>query len=159
MKLHKTLFKVLSIGLLFASPSVIVAADFDWSIDLNMRSQSDPVRYRSQLGTRFGMDDGRIHDLYRHVEQPADVYLILRLAEMSSRSPEYVLERYKSNKHRGWGEVAHSLGIKPGSDDFRALKSGHDMHDNDRDRNDRNDRNDNRRNDGDHNKGKGRDKN
>jgi hypothetical protein len=35
-----------------------------------------------------------------------------------------VLGLYKKNRGAGWGAVARSLGIKPGSPQFKALKTG-----------------------------------
>ena len=37
-------------------------------------------------------------------------------------------KRYKSDKGKGWGVLAKSLGIKPGSQEFHALKSGDDLY-------------------------------
>jgi hypothetical protein len=37
---------------------------------------------------------------------------------------ETVVEIYRKQKGQGWGAVAQSLGIKPGSADFHALKQG-----------------------------------
>jgi hypothetical protein len=55
--------------------------------------------------------------------------MILRLGEMSNRPSEYVIEKYKSGKGKGWGALAKSLGIKPGSIEFHALKRGQDFYD------------------------------
>lgn len=125
----------------FAFSISVHAADFNWALDLSIQSKSDPVRYSSQLQSRFRLDESRIQGVLRMVQDPADAYLILRFAEMSSRSPEYVMEKYREHKHQGWGNLALSLGIKPGSADFKALKSGHDMYD-DRDGRDKHDKND-----------------
>jgi hypothetical protein len=40
-----------------------------------------------------------------------------------------VIEQYRSSKGKGWGVLAKSLGIKPGSKEFHALKNGHDLKD------------------------------
>jgi hypothetical protein len=49
---------------------------------------------------------------------------------MSAKPTDYILEKYKSGKGRGWGVLAKSLGIKPGSKEFHALKQGNDFYDN-----------------------------
>ncbi len=129
MKLQTLFFGVATCAILFISPLSAKASDFDWAVDLNLRSNANPTRYNSQLGIRFGMGDTRIREIIRRVERPADAYMILRLSEMTSRSPEYIIREYRSKKHQGWGEFAHSIGVKPGSADFKALRSGHDIRD------------------------------
>jgi hypothetical protein len=47
---------------------------------------------------------------------------------MSGRSIDVVTAQYKKNKGRGWGALAKSLGIKPGSPEFHALKRGDDLY-------------------------------
>ena len=48
---------------------------------------------------------------------------------MSGQPTEDVVRKYKSGKGQGWGALAKSLGIKPGSKEFKALKSGDDLYD------------------------------
>ena len=61
-------------------------------------------------------------------DSPADAYIMLKLGEMSERPKIYVVEKYKYSKGKGWGSLTRSLGIKPGSDEFHAIKRGHDLH-------------------------------
>lgn len=63
-----------------------------------------------------------------NVAKPADAYIIFCLGEMSRQPPEYVMKRYKTDKKQGWGALAKSLGIKPGSAEFHALKRGQDLY-------------------------------
>ena len=46
---------------------------------------------------------------------------------MSGLAPNSVLQKYDASKDKGWSAMAQSLGIKPGSAEFKALKAGHDM--------------------------------
>jgi len=48
--------------------------------------------------------------------------MVLRLAETSGRPANFVITQYRSDKGKGWGALAKSLGIKPGSSEFHALK-------------------------------------
>lgn len=105
------------------------AADFDWTKDFNIRAQADPSGFRAQLATRFRIGDTQITAVLGNVQSPADAYMIFRLGEMASRPPDYVLEKYKHGKGKGWGVIAQSLGIKPGSQEFHALKRGSDLYD------------------------------
>jgi hypothetical protein len=127
MKLLK-LFVVLSMMLLLIS-SVAVAGDFDWLKDLNIQAQADPSGFRARLGARFRIGDVEIKTVLSNVERPADAYMVLRLGEMSNQPTDYVLSQYRSGKGKGWGTLAKSLGIKPGSTEFHALKNGHDLND------------------------------
>ena len=148
MQIKKNLLILASIMVL--SGSSLIAADFDWMVNLNLRSDSDPHAYRSGLMSRFGMPESELNIVLKSAGAPADAYMILRLAELSGRPPEYVLRQYQSKKHQGWGVIAQDLGIKPGSSGFKALKGGHDMRDFDDRRDDRDHGNGNK----DHGKGK-----
>ncbi|WP_041963550.1 hypothetical protein [Sulfurospirillum cavolei] len=125
MQLKRSLIRMTVIALLGVSS--LVAADFDWMMNLNLRSDSDPVRYRSDLLSRFRMPEAQLGVILKSVGAPADAYMVLRLAELSGRSPDYVLQEYHKHHKQGWGAMAQSLGIKPGSSEFKALKGGHDM--------------------------------
>src|SRR5512135_536764 len=117
----------LSLIILFAA-STAVAGDFDWMRDLDIRAQADPSGFRAQLATRFRIGDTQISAVLSNVESPADAYMVFRLGEMSNHAPDYVLRRYKSGRGKGWGALAKSLGIKPGSREFHALKRGQDLY-------------------------------
>ena len=127
MKLLKMLF-VVSMALLLVS-SAAVADDFDWIRDFNIKAEADPSGFRARLATRFKIGDTQIKTVLSNVEKPADAYMVLRLGEMSKQPSEYVIGKYKSVKGKGWGALAMSLGIKPGSKEFHALKRGQDLYD------------------------------
>ena len=125
---------VLKIGLgaaaiLLLVTSAAVAADFGWTPDFNIAAQADPSGFRVRLATRFRIGDAQIDAVLSNIPDPADTYIVLRLGELSHRPPEYVIERYRGGKKKGWGAFAKSLGIKPGSKEFHALKRGHDLSD------------------------------
>jgi len=124
MKLGK-IFLTLSILFFLSSP--LVAAEFYWANDLNREAERDRYGYASRLSNRFQIGIYRVNSLLEKVKEPADVYFILRFAEMSQKTPEYVFEQYKANKGKGWGVLAQRLGIKPGSKEFHELKKGHDL--------------------------------
>ncbi len=125
-------FCVFSMMLLLVSP-VAEAGDFDWIKDLNIKAETDLSGFRATLEARFKIGDVEIKTVLSNVDNPADAYMVLRLGEMSGHETDYVIEKYRSNKGKGWGNLAKSLGIKPGSKEFHALKNGHDIYD-DKDR-------------------------
>ena len=125
MKQCKIMFMVSMMVLLISS--VGAASDFSWMKDLNIRAEADPSGFRAQLEARFQIGPMQINAVLSNVEKPADAYMVLRLEEMSGRSPQYVLSKYKSERRKSWGVLAKSLGIKPGSREFHALKRGQDL--------------------------------
>ncbi|MDO9530167.1 MAG: hypothetical protein Q7J27_13560 [Syntrophales bacterium] len=128
MKLRKTLLLVSVIFLLAPSASVVAAAEFDWMPKFNIQAQADPSGFRARLATRFNIGDAQITTVLSNFTKPADAYVALRLGEMSGKPIDYVTEQYKEGKGRGWGALAKSLGIKPGSPEFHALKRGDDLY-------------------------------
>lgn len=123
----KTLGNVLSLLIMLAmffSSTAVMAGDFDWTRDLDIRAEADPSGFRAQLSTRFKIGDAQVKIVLDNVDRPADAYLVFRLGEMSSKPIEHVLQNYKVEKGKGWGNLAKSLGIKPGSKEFQSLKQG-----------------------------------
>jgi len=123
------LFMVSVVLLLVSSAALVTAGDFDWIQDFNIRAEADLSGFRARLGARFKIGDTQINAVISKVERPADAYMVLRLGEMSGKPTDNVIERYRSGKGKGWGELAKSLGIKPGSKEFHALKGGSDLYD------------------------------
>ena len=125
MKVLKMFF-VVSMTFLFVS-SAALAGDFDWIRNFNIQAEADPSGFRARLATRFQIGDAQIKFVLDNVGNPSDAYMVFRLGEMSNQPTERVIEKYKSGKGHGWGAIAKSLGIKPGSKEFHALKRGHDL--------------------------------
>jgi len=123
------LVKMSLLMILLLVSSTAIAGDFDWVRDLSIQAQADPSGFRARLGARFRIGDAQISAVLSNVEYPGDAYMVLRLGEMSGRPTDYVINQYRSGKGKGWGALAKSLGIKPGSEEFHALKNGHDLHD------------------------------
>lgn len=127
MKLLKILFFV-SMAFLIISP-LYAGGDFDWVKDFNIKAEADPSGLKVRLGARFKIGDAEIDAVLSTVENPSDAYIVLRLGQMSNQPTSRVIDKYKAGKGKGWGNLAKSLGIKPGSKEFKALKSGNDLYD------------------------------
>jgi hypothetical protein len=127
MKLIKMFLVVLMMILIFSS--ITEAGDFDWVPEFNIKAEADPSGFRARLRTRFKLGNAEIEAVLSNADKPADAYMVCRLAEMSGRSTDDVVEKYEAEKGRGWGALAKSLGIKPGSSEFHALKRGDDLYD------------------------------
>lgn len=107
--------------------SVAAAGDFEWLRNMNIQAQADPSGFRAQLSTRFKIGGAEVNAVIGKVAEPADAYMVMRLGEMSGQPVDRVVETYNSGRDKGWGNLAKSLGIKPGSKEFHALKRGHDL--------------------------------
>lgn len=100
-------------------------ADLDFYLrNLSVSAEADLGGFRTQVGAHFGASGPQLDLAFRTVEQPADVAVCLWLAQQSRQPVEVVLREYSTRKGQGWGALAQSLGIKPGSAAFKALKQG-----------------------------------
>jgi len=132
MKLFK-IFLISSMALLVFSTAVI-ANDFSWTRDFNIQAKADPIGFRTRFATRFNLSDLQVIALLSIFDSPADAYIMLRLGEiqgmlnrLSKEQGIAAIKKYRNNKGKGWEVLAKSLGIKPGSNEFHALKRGHDL--------------------------------
>ena len=123
------LFKIFFVAPMFflILSSVTAAGDFDWIKDFNIKAEADPSGFRARLAARFKIGNAEISTVLSNVKKPADAYMVLRLGEMSRQPTNYVTKEYKKSKGKGWGALSKSLGIKPGSAEFHALKRRHDL--------------------------------
>ena len=112
----------------FAFTSVSTAGDFDWMKDFNIKAEANLSEFKARLSTRFKIGDTEVNAVLSNCESPADAYVAFRLGEISGTPTEQVIQKYKKEKHQGWGALAKSLGIKPGSKEFKALKNGDDLY-------------------------------
>jgi len=92
--------------------------------ELTIAARQDLGAFSAELGARFGLSRGEVEVVLSNVDHPADAAALLWLGERSHQPRERVLEVYRKQKQHGWGAMARSLGIQPGSDDFHALKAG-----------------------------------
>ena len=100
-------------------------ADLNIFLDgLNTQARGNTHDYGLRLSSQFGVGVPVVQSLLRSVAVPADAFMCLQLGQMLGLPPERVLTTYQQNRGQGWGVVAQSLGIKPGSPEFHALKQG-----------------------------------
>ena len=127
MKLKHSLFSLLALGALVAPLSAGV--DFEWRLSLNNRYHADPYGYRYGLADRFRLPESRVIVILDSVREPADAYMIFRLAELSGRPYDYVLSVYRQNRYSSWVEIASLVGVIVSSNDFNELRHHHDLRD------------------------------
>lgn len=118
---------LVSVAVMLLATTAAVAGDFEWLKELNIRAEKNLSGYSAELATRFKIGETEVKAVIGKVDRPADAYMVLRLGEMTKQPTSQVLETYQAEKGQGWGKLAKSLGIKPGSREFHALKRGHDL--------------------------------
>ena len=91
---------------------------------LTAYASADLGRFRADLGAHFGASGPDIDLVLRTVSRHGDAALCLWLSNRTRQPIDLVLREYQARKGQGWGALAQSLGIKPGSADFHALKRG-----------------------------------
>lgn len=128
MSLRKIFFTLSLMLLLVASPLRAMSADFDWLKELNITAVNDLSGFKARLAARFQIGEAQVSTVISNVAQPADAYMVLRLGEMSGRPTDDVIKTYQSSKDKGWGVLAKSMGINPGSKEFHALKRNGDLY-------------------------------
>lgn len=109
---------------LFCAPAFAGGGLDAFISDLNVQARVDLPGFSARIGAQFGVPVPQVQAVIGAVAAPADAFLVFQLGQWSHRSPEEVLPVYKANRGKGWGVIAKSLGIKPGSAEFHALKRG-----------------------------------
>jgi hypothetical protein len=100
-------------------------ADLDTYLrSLNVSAEADLGGFRAQVGAHFGTSGAQLDLAFRTADHPADAAVCLWLAQQSRQPVDVVVREYRTHKGQGWGALAQSLGIKPGSVAFKALKQG-----------------------------------
>tara|TARA_R110002012_G_scaffold63291_1_gene166631 strand:+ start:752 stop:1201 length:450 start_codon:yes stop_codon:yes gene_type:complete len=101
----------------------IVQMDRDLNV-INTRGTSDFDSYRSNLSITYSIPMSRIDYMRKTLNMyPGEIFLALEIGRVARISIDDVLVVYRRDKDKGWGQIAKSLGIKPGSSEFHALKS------------------------------------
>ena len=120
--LHKYLAGALVF--LFLGAGLAHASLDDYLSSLRISASADFGAFRAGLGAHYGASGAELDHLFLSVKDPGDAALCFWLARKSGHPVDYVVDRYHKNKGKGWGALAQSLGIKPGSAEFKALKNG-----------------------------------
>jgi len=91
---------------------------------LNVQARADLPGFSARIGAQFGVPLPQVQAVIGTVATPADAFMVFQLGQMAHQPPEMVMNTYKANRGKGWGVIAKSLGIKPGSPEFHRLKRG-----------------------------------
>lgn len=91
---------------------------------VNVQARADLPGFSARVSAQFGVPVPQVQAVLQTVSEPADAFMIFQLGEFAGRPAQEVVNVYRPNKKKGWGAIAKELGIKPGSAEFHALKSG-----------------------------------
>ena len=106
-------------------PAFGAPADLDGLIaELNLQARADLDVFNTRLSAQFDLPLPEVEILLEKVASPADAFLCLQIGFLTREPLDVVVKAYKAKKGKGWGVIAQSLGLKPGSAEFHALKSG-----------------------------------
>jgi len=79
--------------------------------------------FKANLMGSYDISNNQIERLAVNLGMSAgDIYMTISISDMLSIEVEQVVRVYQEHKSRGWGVMAKELGIKPGSQEFHALK-------------------------------------
>jgi len=113
------------LALVLLSPLDVLAGGLEnFLASLNVQARADLPGFSAKISTQFGVPVPRVQAVLQSVPEPADAFMIFQLGQFSGRPADEVLDVYGPNRKKGWGVIAKELGIKPGSPEFHALKSG-----------------------------------
>ena len=92
--------------------------------NINTEAQADIQRFMSDLSSQYNVPKCDIEDMINlDGFEPADAFMAVKVSNLSGKPLEDVANEYKNNKAKGWGVIAQKMGIKPGSEEFHALKN------------------------------------
>lgn len=121
----KIRFLILSLVMIMAGMVSVAHADLDSFLkSVNIEAQADMGDFSVKLSAQFGTPVPDVNAIIKAVASPADAFMVLQLGQMAGKEPEVALQTYRRSRGKGWGAIAQELGIKPGSPEFHALKSG-----------------------------------
>jgi hypothetical protein len=125
MRSSLNIARVLVLVSVLIVPSAATAGGLEsFLADVDIRARADLGSFRADLSLTFGVSEGKVSGMFEVMSKPSDVYMCLRVGEVAKQPIYRVIEEYKRHQGQGWGVIAKNLGIKPGSDEFHALKSG-----------------------------------
>ena len=121
--MKKIIFALLA--LFIFNGTAIAGGGLDGFLDsLNVQARADMNGYSAKLSLQFGVPEVQVRAVISSVKEPSDAFMCLQLGHWTQKPAEQVVTVYKANQGKGWGVIAKSMGIKPGSAEFHALKRG-----------------------------------
>ena len=93
--------------------------------DIDERARNETVEFAKKLSRKYNIPEDTVDWLLKEVGMsPGEATMAARVSKAADRPVEDVANAYRKNRGKGWGAIAKEMGIKPGSEEFHALKSG-----------------------------------
>jgi hypothetical protein len=93
-------------------------------LQINTSGRSDYGYFRTQMTLSFNISTQRVDYFHTTLRMgPGDIFMVFEVASICGISVDRVVKVYGVQKKNGWGAIARQLGIKPGSAQFKLLKS------------------------------------
>ena len=86
-------------------------------------AQKDPVLFQKDMSTTYKVPETKVSEMSGSGMKAGDIYMALETSKITKKPIDEVIVVYQANKEKGWGAIAKELGIKPGSAEFKAMKS------------------------------------
>lgn len=121
--MKKIVFAALAL-FLFSSAALAGGGLDGFLQNLNIQARADMNGFSAKVSAQFGVPVVQVRAIIDTVREPADAFMCLQLGQWTQKPAEQVVTVYNANRGKGWGVIAKSMGIKPGSAEFHALKRG-----------------------------------
>lgn len=86
-------------------------------------AKKDPVVFSKDMSTTYKVPETQVKTMSESGMKSGDIFMVLETSKITKKPVDEVSKVYQANKQKGWGAIAKELGIKPGSAEFKALKS------------------------------------
>lgn len=121
--IFKSVFFTLIAALILAIPAF--ADDFTPDLDkISIEASKDKGGFDTEIAADFGIPIPKLNEMRtKFGMKDGDIYMACELGKQTNKPIDDVINQYQKNKSKGWGFIAKEMGIKPGSPEFKALKS------------------------------------
>lgn len=91
--------------------------------EINAQAELDFGKFKVDIAGGYNIDEKKIEYMHTELSMDAvDIYIACEIGRISDNNIDNIISIYSNNKSQGWGHIAKLAGIKPGSDEFHALK-------------------------------------
>lgn len=98
--------------------------EFDASLKIiNTNAGANLTAFKLEMSKTYAVPLTQIESMFSVSMSAGDVYLTLEIGRLVRRPIPELIIIYQKHKGKGWGVIAKEMGIKPGSDQFHALKN------------------------------------